>query len=107
MSDETTPRLVRTWISCRQQLKHAEKSLKRAKAELEVACNKLGVRIAPDDMDVGEEIALWVRLNDKQEQVVVCRKLNNGELCDGGGISYELKTRTARQVRRTDEERVA
>ena len=75
MSDNTpTHDLVNSWMHARQSAQYWKRGLGEAEKSKREVENVLGRRLDPGDMAVGEEIAIWVRLNRKQERlVVVCK----------------------------------
>ena len=75
MSDVVyTSELTRDYMQALRHQKSAAENLVRAEANLAIVGNKLAERIAPSDMQAGESIGVWHRVNTEEERCFVIRK---------------------------------
>lgn len=79
MNDTTTKKpktgvLVLAWRTATSRVRRAEIELENARHESKIANRALAAHIAPDDMQEGEQIGVWVRLDATQETLLVVIK---------------------------------
>jgi hypothetical protein len=91
MRKPTIEDLTQRWLSCLDAVRRGRATLTQREQELREAAHALGEVVAPNDMEPGEKIAVWVRFNRKQEGLVVV------ELTGLAGDRYKLEMRQRRQ----------
>lgn len=77
MNISTTSDLVREWCLCSKRYEGAKMRLEEDRKELERVRASLGKRLAPDDLEEGEEIGVWVRVDRHTERLVCVMKLSD------------------------------
>jgi len=65
-----------------------QRQLATAEAQRKTTAEALAKVLVPDDMELGEKIGTWVRLEDKLEALLVIQKVD--------GKNYTLKLRSKR-----------
>lgn len=90
MSDanKTTMQAVERWRLAIVDYDRAKSALNRAECEVSNATNDLGKLLAPADLQEGETVGIWVRVDGKEELVMV-RWGRHGD--------YEVTVRESRQ----------
>lgn len=75
----STEELVRAWRDAQRSVDHARSNLSQAECGLLNAVNALGAHLCPSDAQNGEGIAIWVRLDESCERLVVATKVRHGD----------------------------
>ena len=87
MSEKTTEALAQEWERAATYVESLTSQLREAKHALQKAETALGNRINPGDMAQDEEICLWVRIRNRDERLLVCKK---------SGAGYSIRQRAKR-----------
>lgn len=86
MTTITTTELVNKWIEATQQLESQKSLLTKLEYNLANVRNALGIAMDPGDMVDGESNTCLIRINDRQERLLIIKKK--------GFHNYELVWRT-------------
>ena len=81
---------VRRWETAIRHLDQAKQELEATTLELANAEGAFAEHLAPDDMDIGEEIGVWVNVGFREEQMITVKRVNPKP---GVAANYEIKRR--------------
>lgn len=74
MSDRFTSDVTKDWVRAANALEYAEQQLKLAKIDLAKFSDELGAIIAPSDMEMGEVVCVWHRIDNLDERCFQAKK---------------------------------
>lgn len=83
-------KLAKEWINARERCFSLQLALRHAEAEAAEIGSRLAESVVPKNIQIGEKISVWIRLEDHQEallQVEAFRRL------DGPGHKLQVKFR--------------
>jgi hypothetical protein len=86
-------KLVDQWMHAHEAKLRAQLALERAQAEEQVAANKVGEVMCPQDMGPDEVVTTWARINRKQERLVSIKRT--------GSKDYEVAWREPKCAKKT------
>ena len=77
MSETRTEELVRDWVKAQEYVERRRDDLARSIQESAETGHLVGERLGPEDMALGEQVGVWVRLDRWTEALVVVTKLDD------------------------------